>query len=251
MKRKSPIFTESVICQCCGKESVKTSAMQKYCKECSRNKELERKAKWMRKNPLNPERTKLNKQKTKSRNIERGLINNKTTVENLFVYPEVNLWWQIKIAVPFSYSVSKNHLWSSNSSGHIYRREESNKIQEDIILMLKSAMGNQKIYRNKVWIDIYVQKPDHKGDAINVVDLVADAVKVAIGIDDRWFSIRRLDWQIVKENPRLYIGVGQQDDFDAKICSYCGRILPEEMFGKAKRECKECTSARVYNTAHG
>jgi uncharacterized Zn-finger protein len=115
--------------------------------------------------------------------------------------------------------------------------------------MLESAISGKKIYRNKVWIDIFVQKPDHRGDAINFVDLIADAIKVAIGIDDRWFSIRRVDWQIVKENPRIFIGIGQQDLFDSKICSYCGRILPEKNFSKSGRECRECTSQKKFMKA--
>ena len=121
-------------------------------------------------------------------------------------------------------------------------------MQELIVHRLREATKGIMVYRNKVWIDIFVQKPDHRGDAINFLDLIADAIKEAIGIDDRWFSIRRIDWQIVKEKPRIFIGIGQdeQDLFDAKICSYCGRILPEKCFGKSKRECRECTSEKKF-----
>jgi Holliday junction resolvase RusA-like endonuclease len=248
MKRKSPVFAETLICQQCGKAVKKRAAVQKYCEECSQVKDIERKAKWAKSNPLirTVEQNKAIKEKTRSRNIERGIANNKLTVENISYFPDVDLQWLIKIAIPFSYSGSKNHLWATSNKGHVYRRKESNAVQEQIILMLESAISGKKIYRNKVWIDVFVQKPDHRGDAINFVDLIADAIKVAIGIDDRWFSIRRVDWQIVKENPRIFIGIGQQDLFDAKICSYCGRILPEKNFGKSRRECQECTSQKKY-----
>ncbi|MDR0474542.1 MAG: RusA family crossover junction endodeoxyribonuclease [Treponema sp.] len=251
MKRKSPTFTETIICQNCGIEAQKHGVTQKYCEKCSIAKDVERKALWAKKNPiiLTNEQIKVNREKAKSRNIARGLVNNKSTVKNISVFPDVNLWWQVTIAIPFSYSGSKNHLWSTTGKGHVYRRGESNAMQEQIALMLKCALSGKKIYRNKIWIDIYVQKPDHRGDAINFVDLIADAIKTSVGIDDRWFSIRRLDWQIVKENPRIFIGIGQEATFDAKICSYCGRILPEEMFGKSKRECKECTSEKGHLTA--
>jgi Holliday junction resolvase RusA-like endonuclease len=246
MKRKKPVFTGTIVCQRCGKETGKNGAMQKYCPECSEIIDTERKAKWAKENPLSrtPEQDKANREKTRSKNIERGIKNNKPTVENIAHFPEVDLQWLVKIAVPFSYSASKNHLWATTRKGHVYRRAESNELQQLILLQIKSAMAGKKIYRNKVWLDIFVQKPDHRGDAINVLDLVADAAKEAIGLDDRWFSIRRIDWQIVKENPRMFIGIGQQDLWDAKICSYCGRILPEEKFGKSKRECKECTSSK-------
>ena len=107
------------------------------------------------------------------------------------------------------------------------------------------------IVHNKVWIDILVQKPNHKGDAVNVVDLVCDAVKDAIDrVDDRWFCIRRLDWQIVKGDPRLFVGVGQDSDEDCQVCSYCGQIKPLPEFNAARnqplgvgRECKACRRA--------
>jgi hypothetical protein len=248
MKRKKPIFNETIICQRCSQAAPKHGAIQKYCKKCSQIIDAERKAKWVKNNPLKRTagQNKANSIKQKSRNVERGLENNKPTVEKISVYTDVDLQWQVKIAIPFTYSASKNHLWATNGKGHVYRRSESNALQNLIMYEMKSALGSRKVYRNKIWIDIFVQKPNHRGDAINVIDLVADALKEALGVDDRWFSIRRVDWQIVKENPRMFIGVGQQDLFDAKICSYCGRILPEEMFGKTKRECKECTSEKKF-----
>jgi len=249
MKRK-PRNYGTINCQQCGKEVPKKSAMHKYCEECSQARDVETKAKWAKANPLfrTAEQNKANREKEKSRNIARGLANNKPTVENLSHFPEVDLMWLAKIAIPFSYAASKNHLWATTNKGHVYRRTESNAVQNEIIIRLKSAVSGVKIYRNKIWLDIFVQKPDHRGDAINVLDIVADAVKEAIGIDDRWFSIRRVDWQIVKQNPRIFIGIGQdeQDLFDAKLCSYCGRILPEDKFSKTGRECRECTSQKKF-----
>jgi len=93
MKRKSPVFTETIICQSCGKETVRRGAIQKYCDECSKAKDIERKARWAKNNPpiLTTEQIKANKAKAKSRNIERGLVNNKLTVENVSVFPDANL----------------------------------------------------------------------------------------------------------------------------------------------------------------
>lgn len=248
MKRKSPVYTDNLTCQRCGATTARKAAMQKYCEDCSRATDVERKAKWAKANPpvRTAEQNKAGRERQRGRSLERGAEINRSTVESIAHFPEVDLQWLIKIAVPFTYSASKNHIWATTRKGHVYRRTESSDFQNGIILMLKARFSETRIYRNKIWLDIFVQKPDHRGDAINALDLVADAVKEAIGIDDRWFSIRRLDWQIVKENPRIFIGIGQEDLFDAKLCSYCGRILPEEDFGKSKRECRECTSEKMF-----
>ncbi len=91
-----------------------------------------------------------------------------------------------------------------------------------------------------------------RGDAVNVVDLVCDAVKDAIGLDDRWFSIKRLDWEIAKVNPQLIVGLAQPDQFDAQACSHCGRVRPFGDFHKHKgnkngigRVCSDCRRLRV------
>jgi hypothetical protein len=92
------------------------------------------------------------------------------------------------------------------------------------------------VVHNKVWIDILVQKPNHKGDA----------VKDTLPVDDRWFCIRRLDWEIVKDNPRLFVGIGQESDENCQVCSCCGQIKPFLEFNRRKyhrlgigRECRE------------
>lgn len=51
-------------------------------------------------------------------------------------------------------------------------------------------------------------KPDHRLDAINFLDGIADGVKDAIGIDDRYFSAT-IDWSIDKQNPRIEVFIRQ------------------------------------------
>lgn len=187
-------------CSKCGKSVERRSAVQKYCTECSCYVDRERKRKWAKDNPqiLTNEEVKRNGDLQRSKNVLRGLQNNKPTVNNIAVYNSANLQWLVKVSVPFSYSASKNHIWSYAGRGHVFKRQESRAMEDEIIFLLKNALRGKKVFKNKVWLDIYVQKPNHRGDAINVVDLVADAVKKAIEIDDRWFSIRRVDWQIVR-----------------------------------------------------
>lgn len=168
----------------------------------------------------------------------------------------VELAWLVRISIPFSYVSSKN-------STHGYRGKrdrgekakfllpEARKYRDSIALMLKSSINTSetvKIKNHKVWIDIHVEKPNHYGDAVNVVDTVCDAIKMAIPVDDRWYSIRRLDWSINKADPHLYIGIGQEAGVeDSKVCRFCGLIKPFQSFTKDKNskdghggECKSC-----------
>ena len=155
--------------------------------------------------------------------------------------------WIMRVAVPFTYAASKNHIYARRRSGHVFLRRESKAKRAEITAAIRAGLVDRRVAHNKVWLDVLVQKPDHYGDAINVIDLVCDAVKDAVPVDDRWFCIRRLDWEIVKEDPQLIIGIGQDSLEDAQVCSYCGQIKPLTAFNKAKnrplgvgRECREC-----------
>lgn len=146
----------------------------------------------------------------------------------------------VRVAVPFAYTMSKNHIWSLGASGHVFARRESSNAREYLAWQIKIGIGARKLYIGKLWVDIFVQKPNHSGDAVNVLDLVSDAIQDATGIDDRWYAVRRLNWQIVKEDPWLFVGIAQEITEDYRICSYCGRELPVRMFYQDRRECWEC-----------
>ncbi|NRA37896.1 MAG: RusA family crossover junction endodeoxyribonuclease [Planctomycetes bacterium] len=186
----------------------------------------------------------------KERCIEAGRIANKQhlpDVDQFFENPTPTLLWRRRISVPFSYAASKNNMYVRRRNGQVMLRNESRQLRNDITMTIKSKLYGQKIAHNKVWVEILVQKPDHKGDAVNVIDLVCDALKDAIPVDDRWFSLHVLDWHVVKENPRLYISIGQETEEDAQVCSYCGLIKALDQFNKQKsspigvgRECISC-----------
>lgn len=46
MPRKSPTFSDNIICPICGKEEQRTGSVQTYCKECARKRAIERKQRW-------------------------------------------------------------------------------------------------------------------------------------------------------------------------------------------------------------
>ncbi|MFQ5732750.1 MAG: hypothetical protein ACE5KM_12455 [Planctomycetaceae bacterium] len=244
-------MARTIRCTVCGVETPKRAASQKYCPPCSTQRDLERKRLWAREHPPAPEQAARNTKHGHNRtelSREAGLVVNRKSARSIvWCHEPPDLLWIVRIAVPFSYATSKNHLYTTRRTGHVALRREARAKRTEITVALRQALARRRVAHNKLWIDLLVQKPSHKGDAINVVDLVCDAVKDAVPVDDNWFSIRRLDWEIVKEQPRLYIGVGQDADWDGQVCSYCGQIRELACFNKHKgnhlgvgRECKDC-----------
>lgn len=154
----------------------------------------------------------------------------------------------VRVKVPFSYRASKNAIWSMGArSGHVFARRAAKEYRSALAMEIRMASRSVEWHEAKVWIDILVEKPDMRGDAVNVIDLVCDAVKDAIGVDDRWFSIRRVDWAVVKDGPCLYVGVSQVATEAQRACSVCGSIKPLTSFAERKhvrrgrsRECADC-----------
>ncbi len=211
-----------------------------------------RKRLWARNNPGSVEQVRQHVEKARQRrelNKEAGAAANRASRSSIAWYEceGPDLLWNVRVAVPFSYSASKNHIYAMRRTGHIALRRESRQMRQALAAALSRGLHCIRVAHNKLWLDILVQKPNHKGDAVNVVDLVCDAVKDAVDIDDRWFCIRRLNWEIVKDNPRLFVGIGQDSRLDCQICSYCGQIKPFAEFHRNKhnplgigRECRQC-----------
>lgn len=176
-------------------------------------------------------------------------VSKQNSVSLAHTYREIELSWQVRITVPFSYVASKNAIYGRTASGKKYVKQQAKKYRENIALLIKSALSGRKVKTNKVWIDIYVEKGNHRGDAVNVVDLVCDAIKLAIPVDDRWYSIRRLDWSINKHDPYLHIAIGQEHDEDSKCCELCGQIKPLFQFTEEKSsndgKAGSCRSCRM------
>lgn len=239
-------------CRDCGITTARNSPGQRYCHACSERRDLMRKRLWAREHPPDEqqaERNRVSATHRKQRAKEAGADASVKAKRSIAWYdPDgPDLAWITRVAVPFSYAASKNHIYALRRSGHVTLRAESRAIRNEIAFLIRQTLGGKRIAHNKVWIDILVQKPNHKGDAVNVIDLVCDALKEALGVDDRWFCIRRLDWEIVKESPKLFIGIGQESPDDCRVCSYCGQIKSLGEFNKKKddplgvgRECKQC-----------
>lgn len=161
----------------------------------------------------------------------------------------IHFAWSVFFSIPYSLNASKNRRWSNSGHGVVYLSKEVRSFEASLIIMARQALRETKVHQAKLWVGIFVQKPNNKSDAINVVDTICDALKKAVGLDDRWFCLSRVDWEIQKHDPQIYIRVSQEVERDMIACSHCGIILPAETFSKKKsghlghgRVCRSCTS---------
>lgn len=242
----------SVTCADCGANEPRRGPSHRYCVDCSSKRQRERQSRWARENPVGPAQSVRNKAHSKKRREASRECGKRTSRENCesIAWPaseSPDLAWIIRVNEPFSFNLSKNAIWRNNGRGHVYMRKEARVARTRLTESVREAAKNIDVKQRKLWIDIFVQMPNHRGDATNVVDTVCDAIKDAVGIDDRWFAIRKLDWQIVKDDPRIFVGIGQEDGPEIQACSLCGQLLPFSAFTKHKRakngigrECKGC-----------
>lgn len=232
--------------------TARRSAQQKYCSECSAIKDAERGRLWARGNHRPRDLARPIERARLSANRARGVVISAAQARPIFdAIPAPDLTTIIRLAVPFDWRFSKNAAWQVGRGGHIFLSAEVRALREALALQFKMALKGTKWPQRKTYVDILVQKPDHRGDAVNVVDFICDALKNALSVDDRWFSLRFVDWQIIKDQPKIYIGVGRDGDEDQQVCSYCGRILLLRHFWKDRhgrlgvgRECTECLTGK-------
>lgn len=238
-----------IVCQACGNACPRRGNVQKYCEPCAELRDRARKLKWANAHPQSSEITKKHQRTKRSRAADVGAARSELHRMGLgdVFDDETTMAWVRKVCVPFSYAVSKNHAYSVNAGGARFLRRETKGVRKAIAEAVWAATRDVKPVQAKLWIDIIVQKPNHRGDAVNVVDIVCDAIKDALPVDDRWYAIRRLDWQIVKNSPDFLIGIGQEATEDMRVCSYCGRVLPlcefvknRGMAGGRSRSCMDC-----------
>lgn len=208
---------------------------------------IDKKMTWAKQNPL---KHRTNGQKSREKRIKVAIAKNAAASRRSLIHTDPVIFdagWCVKFSFPYSWAASKNRSFRIAASGRPFKIKELKQYQDALALCVASAVRGQKVYKNKIWVEFFVQKPSHKSDAINIVDTVCDAIKIGLGVDDRWFSIKQLDWQITKTDPQIYISIYQRDPYDASACSWCGEILPLTAFKEAKSAksgissvCAEC-----------
>ncbi len=158
---------------------------------------------------------------------------------------KLGLKWAVRVEVPFDRLMSKNSIWSYGSKqGHVFIRQEVKNSRESVANAVGEALRLQPMVHGKLWLGIYVQKPTFKGDAINVIDSIADAVKTVVAIDDNMYSLMFVDWDVVFENPKVILYIGQHHEVAQFQCSYCGQLQPVEKY-KGPRLCLDCSPRKV------
>lgn len=242
-------------CAQCGKEAVRAGTATKFCRPCSAARSDVRKYEYYQKT----RKKDGYKAKRAGEQLVRAKANHETylsaagkarteirSISDPFLSPQLE--WVCRIVIPFTAAASKNHIYGI-SGWHVFKRENVRAFQAAVETAARRSMKAMAVspVQNKVWMAIHVEKPNNRFDAINCVDSIADGLKKAIGIDDRWFSIRQLDWSICKDEPRFTIEFGQETLEHAQACSYCGQLQPLSEYGKSAdrplgvhRICKPC-----------
>ena len=162
------------------------------------------------------------------------------------------LLWQVSASVPFDWKWSKNRMWVARAGTYARRLADHARARRDsLVFVLRAALRGRRVANNVLWVNLRVEIPDHRGDAVNCLDLALDAIEIATGLNDRWYSIAGLDWAVVKDHqPQLTISIGQTEAEDVQVCGgRCGEILPLERFTKGRSKlgrattCRECAAA--------
>lgn len=243
----------AILCSGCGAPTPKLSPTQKWCSACAVKAHIKTRNVWRKANT--PREVVAARIKRRAQQItQQGREINDATMTHLGDRDrELVPAWIVRVAVPFDSKASKNALYRMRGPGNIRLREEVKSYRDLIGYRVKEAMANQPVKHNKLWLDIFIQKDTNRCDAVNFVDTICDAIKRVIPLDDRWYAIQRLDWEIVKEKPRIIISLMQEEGVeDAKVCVSCGRIVPLTGFYKSRTErngvsanCKACRERRT------
>ncbi len=247
-KQRKKASWGSITCADCGGVSEKRGPIQKYCTSCSSERDIKRKNVYA----ITKGRAKINDKREAWRLKGIGISRSERAEIATWTPSLAELKWYRRIEMPFSYAASKNHIFTTTRTGHTFLRDEARYYRAELSCLIRESVADQRVYQNKLWLDIFVQKINHRGDAANFVDLICDAVKDAIPLDDRWYSIRTLDWQVCKHDPMIFVGLGQEAETDVQACSTCGRMLTFDAFQKNRamangvtRVCRSCQSTTL------
>lgn len=113
-----------------------------------------------------------------------------------------------KFTVSYDGNLSKNARIANRFKG-FYIKPAAKAAEAQLFLEMTSALLNLKFFNNKIYLDIHVAKPRTNIDAINFLDAIADVLKKVIGVDDRWYCIKSLDWEVNTKNPSITIKLYQ------------------------------------------
>lgn len=119
------------------------------------------------------------------------------------------------ITCTYSPALSKNARLKRSFRGRLYIAAPAKAAEARLERELKTALKDIKFYQNKVFLDIYVVKTRVNSDALNFIDALADCLKRVIMVDDRYYGIKGLDYELNKAAPKIVLKLYQPDRFNA------------------------------------
>lgn len=218
-----------IVCEKCGKPDDKRGAQQKFCRECSPGHQKQRKLQWQRTHPREPATERQKRCADRAAFIQKfGEEQSVKLSKGFALLPDRSGSARaFQFQFPFVGHISKNaivNIGMMTGKPFIFVREDVNKLKEAISIITSAKVGSVLWPVSKTWIDVVVQKPNNRCDAINVVDTLCDGIKNGLGVDDKWFAIGRLDWELVFSNPSVFVQVSTDAIRAQKSCSTCGQI---------------------------
>jgi hypothetical protein len=120
----------------------------------------------------------------------------------------------VRVLVPFMPELSKNQSHVPIGLGRLIRGKASAAAKAELAEIFRRALDGRVPVKAKLRVDIMVYMPNHRMDAGNFVDVTLDALQLATGLNDRWYS-GSWDWEIDPANPRLEIEISQEGKRDA------------------------------------
>lgn len=244
---------QTIACAKCGTVVPRMSGVHKFCSSCSIVLGKRRKIEWQNANPREPRdirHARVIKRASECKEYGRELSQRHAKGQALLPVPPEN-GASFRFDISFSGSLSKNaipNLVILRGKPSMFVKKEVQQLRASIAWLVKAALNGSQWPQGKTWLDIVVQKPNHKSDAVNVLDTISDGIKEGLGLDDRWFAVGMLDWEVVKDGGRVFVQVRSEHKEHRELCSNCGQIRPLEAFSKSAdathgvhQVCKVCT----------
>lgn len=126
-----------------------------------------------------------------------------------------------KVSIFYIFSKNRSHktdaVTDRKTGNRVYRRFPKDSyidLKKYIEVLIKSKRPKFRTEDPKcdtIMVGYHVYKPTQNGDAFNLLDGLADAVKTVIGIDDRYFGCDGIYSHIDKINPRVVLTISQDD----------------------------------------
>lgn len=120
---------------------------------------------------------------------------------------------RLRLEIPHTADFSKNKAFFV-ANGRFVSTGSKKRLLRDLEFITRAALNaSGAVFKNreKVWLNILVEKLNHRRDAINVIDILCDGIKKGLGIDDRYYCIDKLDWCITPSNPKIIVEIFQED----------------------------------------